>query len=155
TTYYLGAYKINKDGSGFTLLQTGPGGSRSSLLLGSDGALYGTCIRGGSNGLGSVFTLAPNGSNYAVLHHFSTNGFDGQQPYAGLVEGIDGALYGVTSAGGTNVSGFYGTIFRLNKDGSGYSVLWRFGSPQDSAYFPVATLLKANDGTFYGSAAGS
>src|SRR6266550_336359 len=71
-----------------------PGGaqSRSPLVVGTNGALYGTTVAGGSNGFGTVFSVNPDGSGFTVLHHFSTNDSDGQYPWAGLVQGDDGVL---------------------------------------------------------------
>jgi hypothetical protein len=65
-----------------------------------------------------VFKLNKNGSSYTVLHNFAF-GFgstgDGSDPEAGLLQGSDGALYGTTFAGGTNIFGSskFGTIFSL------------------------------------------
>src|SRR5260370_8039297 len=63
-------------------------------------------------------------------------GADGRHPSGSLVEWNDGALYGTTERGGTNDQG---TLFRVNKDGSGYSVLANFGGTTGS--FPRARLV--------------
>src|SRR6266540_4125037 len=92
-------FKLNPDGSGYAVLRrfsgTGGDGSRSNgLVEGSDGALYGTTRDGGAGDVGIVFKLNKDGSGYGVLR--SLNLFDGGNPYAGLVKGTDGALYGAT-----------------------------------------------------------
>src|SRR5262245_64092779 len=91
------------------------------LIEGSDGKLYGT-LGGGTNDAGTVFKLNKDGSGYTILRWFTGTGGDGASP-SGLVEGQDGVLYGTTLGGGTNDAG---TVFKLNRDGSGYSVLRRF-----------------------------
>jgi uncharacterized repeat protein (TIGR03803 family) len=58
-----------------------------------------------------------------------------------LVEGADGLLYGAMSAGG---SFSVGTLYRLAKDGSGFTTLYHFGIPGEGRV-PVAGL--AVDGT--------
>ena len=63
------------------------------------------------------------------------------------VQGSDGALYGVTSSGGSNN---LGTYFKLNTDGTGYSLLHNFAD--DDAQYPLL-LLQGNDGALYGTAA--
>src|SRR2546425_843462 len=94
------------------------------VVQGSDGAFYGTTLQGGSENMGTAFRVDRNGEGYTVLHQFSVNGGDGQSPMA-LAQGMDGALYGTTSIGGSNR---IGTVFKMNKDGSGYTVLHQFGS---------------------------
>jgi uncharacterized repeat protein (TIGR03803 family) len=64
------------------------------------------------------------------------------------VEGGDGALYGTTYYGGENG---YGMVFKLNKDGSAYSVLYSFGTNSVNGNRPAASLLKGSDGAFYGT----
>jgi len=56
---------------------------------------------------------------------------DGIDPN-GLIEGSKGALYGTTHWSDTNLSG--GTILKLNKDGSGYTVLRRFSGSEGGSY---------------------
>ncbi len=74
------------------------------MILGSDGNLYGVTVFGGQNANGTVFQLSLNGE-YTTLYTFSaqdSNGHnaDGANPSCSLVEGSDGALYGVTVSGG-------------------------------------------------------
>ena len=77
----------------------------AGLKEGPDGVLYGTTTFGGSANLGTVFKLNKNGRSFKVLHSFSGTGGKGAQPYAGLVFGSDGALYGTTAFGGDSERG--------------------------------------------------
>ena len=85
-----------------------------------------------------------DGSGYTVLRAFSDTGSDGQNP-VGLMEGSDGALYGTTSPGGIPNPSPYsrsglGTVFKLNKDGSGYSVLRAFSAAGGGAMGRIRSL---------------
>ena len=130
-------FQINTDGTGYTILKhfTGSDGANPSAGLTLDGStLYGTTSYGGSSDYGTVFKMHTDGTGYTVLKHFSAptdNPFlartnsDGANPSAGLT--LSGnTLYGTTSWGGTSGSG---TVFKLNTDGTGYTVLKHFSNP--------------------------
>jgi uncharacterized repeat protein (TIGR03803 family) len=110
-------------------------GPKAPLIQGFDGVLYGTTVAGGASaiggasGYGTIFKINPDGTGEAVLHSFLPTDGDGQRPYGALVQGSDGTLYGVTSEGGSTAHGGSsggGTIFKINPDGSGYSILHSF-----------------------------
>jgi len=63
------------------------------------------------------------------------------------VEGSDGKLYGTTSYGGDFDSGI---LFRIEKDGTGYSILHQFNSATNDAYYPVGDLYEGPGGTLFG-----
>ncbi len=144
-------FKLAADGTGFTTLRsfTGSDGAypRAGLIQGSDGSLYGTTARGGSSGRGTIFKIAPDGTGFATLHIFT--GLDGDSPHAELVQGPDGALYGTTNDGGTLG---WGTIFKINADGTGFSTLHTF--TLDDGARPEAALVQGTDGAFYGTTDG-
>ena len=117
----------------------------ASLLQGTDGNFYGTTYQGGASNFGTAFQLTPGGS-FTVVHAFS-GGPDGAYPFAGLVQGTDGNLYGTTLSGG---SSDVGTVFLLTPTGAGI-VLYSFTGGDDGAY-PGANLIQATDGSFYGTA---
>jgi uncharacterized repeat protein (TIGR03803 family) len=160
TTFFGGTndsgtvFKLNKDGTGYRVLNRftgGPGDGENpdaALTQGSDGLLYGTTYSGGSNGVGTIFGLATNGASYSLLHVFARTGSDGQNPLAALLEARDGSLYGTTYSGGSNG---VGTIFRLNKDRTGYSVLRSFSSTGGDGQNPHAGVVLGSDGAFYGT----
>jgi uncharacterized repeat protein (TIGR03803 family) len=147
-------FRIQPGGSGYSTLMscrfTGGDGNlaQGSMIRGSDGMLYGTCGYGGAYGIGTVFRIGSNGSNYSVLHSF-VSGVDGASPYASVVEGNDSRLYGTTVYTGS-IPGGSGVIFGLNKDGSGYTILHQFGSIAADGASPWTGLIEASDGRLYG-----
>jgi uncharacterized repeat protein (TIGR03803 family) len=92
-------------------------GSTSGVIQATDGNFYGTTVAGGANfadcstygdGCGTVFQITPTGT-LTVLHSFDKA--DGEFPQAGLVQGTDGNLYGVT----TGFPGIgAGTVFKIS-----------------------------------------
>jgi uncharacterized repeat protein (TIGR03803 family) len=119
----------------------------SDLVL-SGGKLYGTAYGGGAIGYGTVFSLGTDGSNFSVLHAFS-NAPDGAFPQSGLTLGGT-TLFGTTQIGGTNGNG---TLFAVNTDGSGYSVLHHFLTNGVDGLRPHAVLTLSGR-TLYGTTRG-
>jgi uncharacterized repeat protein (TIGR03803 family) len=147
-------FKLSTDGTGYSLLHgfSYVGGEGNfpvtALIEGSDGALYGTTLGGGTNNAGTVFKLGKDGGSYGVLYSFlGTNG-DGQGPNCVLLEATNGALYGTTWLGGSNNAG---TVFRLERDGTGYAVLHRFRITPGDGLNPFAGLVQGSDGALYGT----
>ena len=126
--------------SGFSILHhftTMDASPRGPLVLLGD-RLYGTLARGAPGTAGGIFTIQTNGNGYSVLKRFTAS--DGASPEAGLV--TDGtALYGTTSYSGVTNSSIYGygTVFKMNTNGSGYSILKQFSGPDGC--FPQCSLL--------------
>ena len=149
------AFKISKDGSGYAILHSFTGGNdgaepSADLMEGSDGMLYGTTSTGGPSGYyGTAFAMDKSGANFRLLHRFGPGtSNDGLQPSASLLEAKDGVLYGTTLTGGGEA---VGSVFKINKDGSGYSKLHTFIDP---AVNPFAQLTEGSDGALYGTAFG-
>jgi len=149
-------FRMNKTGDDFSLLHSFPlyGDARNpgiALLRASDGLLYGGTSSGGFHEAGAIYRLAPNGSNYALLHSFCRTGGDGGTPQE-LTLAQDGFLYGTTKGGGTNGAGF-GTIFRLRPATKTYETLWHFtGTAFPDGYF-AGGVVPGNDGWLYGATA--
>lgn len=118
----------------------------SSLVL-SGSTLYGTAS-GGGRGSGTIFAMNTDGSGFTNLYSF-TNGMDGAAPVAGLA--LSGnTLYGVTKSGG--MSPGYGTIFRINTDGTGFNSIFDFdGRVGLGGSAPAGALLLSGD-TLFGTA---
>ena len=84
----------------------------AGLVRDTAGNLYGTTAFGGAYGYGTVFKIAPSGTE-TVLYNF-TGGADGANPWAGLVRDKQGNLYGTTAYGGNiNCSGGCGVVFKV------------------------------------------
>jgi uncharacterized repeat protein (TIGR03803 family) len=153
------AFRLNKDGSGYSVLHNfGNGadgqGPQAGLVEGTDGALYGTTYFGGTNSTGTVFKMNKDGTAYTMLHSFIAFAADGYSPTAALMQGTDGVLYGTTSGGGTSTNQYgFGTVFRLNRDGTGYRVLYSFDSARGDGAFPQTALIEGGDAALYGTTA--
>ena len=146
-------YRIRADGSGYGVLRV-LGQSQSDaalpvagLIQASDGFLYGTATAGGTHGQGALFRVAPDAGGYAVVYSFRGKPADGAVPSTKLLEAKDGFLYGTTSYGGSSNNG---TIFRIRKDGTEYTVLRSFGGAPNDASNPNGDLLQTSEGLIYG-----
>jgi uncharacterized repeat protein (TIGR03803 family) len=131
----------------------------SALLQAADGNFYGT-TRGGMGGgwispemanKGIVYRITPSGALTTLVSFNGTNGANRIMGFgtAGLVQGSDGNLYGTTSDGGAHG---YGTVFRITTDGSLTTLLSFEGYFGTNGWGPVAGLVEARDGWFYGTA---
>ena len=138
------AYRLQPDGTGFQLLHSftpSEGRSFTALTQATDGRFYGVNFQGGDNLGGLIFGLNADGTGFTPLHTFS--GADGSGPYGALAVGSDNLLYGTTENGGTSS---WGTVFRVNLDGTGFQTLASFaGSAQSDASTPVGTLLRVGN----------
>jgi uncharacterized repeat protein (TIGR03803 family) len=154
TNGYGTIFKLTTNGT-FTSLYSFTGTNDGAnpyagLVQGSDGNFYGTTSSGGTNGYGTVFEFATNGTLTTLVSFGNTNGAD---PQAGLVQASDGNFYGTTSAGGayTNQSGLgYGTIFKLTTNGT-LTTLVSFNGTNGAS--PQAGLVQGVDGNFYSTTA--
>jgi uncharacterized repeat protein (TIGR03803 family) len=70
----------------------------AGLVRDPAGNFYGTILRGGAYGAGTVFELDTTGKE-TVLYSF-TGGSDGASPYAGLIRDSSNNLYGTAVGGG-------------------------------------------------------
>lgn len=139
------AFRIGADGSGFTNLHSFSNflsGPKGSLVMSSN-VLYG-CTYGEGLGLGSVFSINADGTGFKNLHVFTgTN--EGAYPYDGLVLS-GGSLYGTTYSGGSSGQG---TVFKVNKNGSGFLTLYNFSGGLDGGR-PLGGLT-ADGNALYGT----
>ncbi|MGA2904512.1 MAG: choice-of-anchor tandem repeat GloVer-containing protein [Candidatus Korobacteraceae bacterium] len=158
-------FKLTYRGSSWTLspLYGFTGGSDGGIplggvVIGPNGALYGTTGYGGSEDYGTVFELRPPLTvckailcywNETVLHTF-TGAPDGVGPAVeNLAFDSSGNIYGTTYEGGTND---HGTVFELTPSNGGYteSIIHSFGSGTDGES-PEAGVVLDTAGNVYGT----
>lgn len=129
--------------SNFTLLHAFAGGSSDGadpyhiLIKGSDGDFYGTTLDGGTSNGGTIYEIAPSGTE-TLFYSFAS------MPWAGLIQGSDGNFYGTTASGGTSGRG---TVFELTPSGT-ETVLYSFPAGSSD---PYCGLIQGGDGNFYGT----
>jgi uncharacterized repeat protein (TIGR03803 family) len=147
-------FKITLSGV-FTLLHTFQGADGlavyAALIQASDRNLYGTTSLGGTHDQGTIYRITPNGA-LTTLYNFCSqvNCTDGASPFAPLIQGLDGNLYGTTSEGGDSrlcQSGNCGTVFRMSLDGT-LTTLYEFSGTDGEDTF--GGLAEGTDGNFYG-----
>ena len=136
-----------------------------ALVQDNSGAIYGTTTLGGANGLGTVFELTPSKTPGApwtetILHDFA-GGSDGRVPFAGLLLGPGGVLYGTSGGGGGGGGGGgqdYGVAFKMSRPAAGgsqwgFEVLHGFSGGADGAE-PMGALIAGKDGALFGTTSG-
>ena len=104
--------------------------------------------KGGTNNLGTIFKINSNGTGFAVLHSFTGGTSDGEYPYGDLIA-IGSTLYGMTY--GSSVMSDYnlGRIFKIQTNGTGYSIVHTFLGYSFDGANPRGD-LKAINATLYG-----
>ncbi|HEX3626090.1 MAG TPA: choice-of-anchor tandem repeat GloVer-containing protein [Verrucomicrobiae bacterium] len=114
---------------------------------------YGTTELGGTGNMGTVFEIGLGGGS-TNIHSFT--GPDGAYPCSQLAisgstyYGIPNTLYGTTLGGGSNG---YGTVFRLNADGTEFTNLYDFTGSGDGKFPRTGVLIDGN--TLYGTTTNS
>jgi uncharacterized repeat protein (TIGR03803 family) len=134
----------------------------NGLVLSSNGSFYGTSFTGGFRERGTVFEVTPAGKLTTLYKFCKTSdcAVGGAFPEAGLVQGVDGDFYGTAAFGGAGTGCPYsgmncGTVFRITPDGlltKLHDFCLQTGCPD--GYEPVAALVRANDGNYYGTTSG-
>src|SRR5580658_592569 len=141
---------------------TGPWGG---LVIGANGALYGTTQTGGiestpeSFGYGTVFEMTPPAAQggawtETVLYRFNGANGDGYGPVSNLVFGATRELYGTTPSGG---SAGFGTVFELTPPGATgrtwtETILYNFSGQAPDGGEPSSAVVIGKDGWLYGTA---
>jgi uncharacterized repeat protein (TIGR03803 family) len=133
-----------------------------ALLRAKDGALFGGTSSGGAHNQGAVFKLTPPAASQTAWHErviHSFNGKNGSMTIGPLLEGKDGVLYGVTTAGGPfgGAIGGYVTVYMLTPPTDGHQawiekILYGFtGVANSDGAFPQGGLIADASGALYGT----
>src|SRR5579862_5525185 len=125
---------------------------RSPLLQATNGKFYGVTFGGGPfDNPGTIYQITSSGTLTTLYTFCALSGCtDGDVPYGGMVQALNGTLYGTTYGGGAHGGG---TIFDIKTTGGSLTTLYSFCSLSSCADgdAPQATLIQGTDGNFYGS----
>ena len=147
-------FTTNTDGSGYTLLHSFMDSVSDGILpygsLTLGGAkLYGITNAGGTGGNGTAFSMNTDGTGFALLHSFIGGASDGLAGFGSLT--FSGTkLYGMTVGGG---SGSRGTVFSMNLNGTGFTLLHHFAGGSGDGDDPQGSLTLSGT-KIYGMTAG-
>lgn len=125
-------YTLSTDGTGFTVVRdfddTVDGSFPKGGLTIDGTTLFGMTNSGvDGSGDGTIFSLETDGTGFATLHQFTGGSDDGEDPRGSLLLN-DSVLYGMTDDGGDDNDG---TIFSINVDGTGFTILHEFNQDTD------------------------
>jgi uncharacterized repeat protein (TIGR03803 family) len=124
------------------------------LVIDAAGNVYGTASEGGRYGKGTLFQLAQG--SFRTIYNFRGGSADGATPVGGLLIGVDGNLYGTTSAGGVanagtvfemDAAGHYHVVAALDGGAQGADV--QAGLSQDAGGFLYGAAMKGGDPTYH------
>jgi len=110
------------------------------VIQASDGNIYGMTYAGGTNNLGTIFRLTPDGT-LTTLHSFcnppyTCNPNDGAGPTGQLLQASNGDLYGVSTGN---------TLFKITTAGK-FTLLYSFPNGTN----PQGNLVQIPSGDIYG-----
>jgi uncharacterized repeat protein (TIGR03803 family) len=128
----------------------------AGLIQATNGRFYGTTQSGGDDtncdgGCGTIFKITPSGVLTTLYSFCPQSGCaDGENPFAGLVQGTNGTFYGTTRYGGANNNN--GTIFKITPSGT-LATLYNFCSQTNCAdgTNSQTALIQDTNGKFYGT----
>jgi uncharacterized repeat protein (TIGR03803 family) len=127
----------------------------AGLIQAVNGDFYGVATAGGSENEGTLFRVTSAGK-LTVLYNFCSQNppycTDGASPWATLIQGSDGYLYGTAEEGGAYRGG---TVFKVALDGT-LTTIYNFcagetGNTCLDGSAPEAPLIQASNGDFYGA----
>ncbi len=148
-----GGYKFNKIYN-FAAARAAKVGENpnGTLVLDTAGNLYGTTVKGGTDGYGTVFKLTPptvKGALWTetILSHFGTAT---EYPQGGVVLDSSGNIYGATTAGGKDQDGAVYELVAPTGSATTYKqkVLFTFTGEDGNEPFDTLTLV---GGYLYGT----
>ncbi len=132
----------------------------AGITFDQQGRIYGTAAGTGLENHGEVYRLAREGEGwiYSPLYSFGSQRHqDGDEPFAGVVFGPDGVLYGTTYEGGTTG---HGTVYSLQPPPTAChavtcpwlsTIVYNFTGETDGAYPEFGNLIFDHAGNIYGT----
>ncbi|HEV2176786.1 MAG TPA: choice-of-anchor tandem repeat GloVer-containing protein [Terriglobia bacterium] len=98
----------------------------------------------------AMTAIALPAQTFTTLHTFDKT--DGSEPFGGLIQAPDGALYGTTFRGGANLVYGAGTAFKITSNGT-LTTLYSFCSQSGctDGNGPQAALVQTTSRAFYGT----
>jgi uncharacterized repeat protein (TIGR03803 family) len=147
-------FSIDTSGSGFKVLYNYEDGDNNGTgnephhdaMLSYNNSLYGVTAYGGNGNNGVIFNINTDGSGYKPIHVFTGKKNDGSHPRSGVLE-LNSVFYGTTAEGGKDGKG---VIYKINPDGSEFSILYSF--VKSTGHNPHCRLTLGSDGhTVFGT----
>jgi uncharacterized repeat protein (TIGR03803 family) len=125
---------------------------RAGVIQALNGKFYGTTMGGGPfDSPGTIFQIT-SGGTLTTLYTFCALSActDGETPLGGLVQALNGTLYGTTAGGGDHPNG---TVFDIKTSGGALTTLYSFCSLSGCAdgTSPEASLIQGTDNELYGT----
>lgn len=115
------------------------------LVQANDGMLYGTTVKGGVYGQGTLFQYDPVNNVFCKKLDFKDTLY-GSYPHATLINGQDGNLYGITGSGGINNGG---VLFQYKPGLDVFTKKYTLDALTQGA-ISMSKLLQASNGKLYG-----
>ncbi|HTA24458.1 MAG TPA: choice-of-anchor tandem repeat GloVer-containing protein [Terriglobales bacterium] len=135
----------------------------AALIFDSAGNLYGTTLKGGTFGAGTVFELSSDGLGgwvESLLYEFEGKP-DGASPESPVAFDASGNLFGTTSGGGSseeqycflNQFGGCGTLYELTPGAGGWTetVVHDFGASSSDGHWAFSGVIFDASGNMYGT----
>jgi uncharacterized repeat protein (TIGR03803 family) len=120
----------------------------AGVSLGHDGQLYGLAASDAHTDCGAIYALAPDGTNFRVVHRFDAD-VDGCQPRATMLVEPAGTMVGTTRYGGP--VGGIGAVFRFDPATGAVQVLHVFHDDDPLGSTPVGGVSRDAGGVLYGT----
>ncbi len=142
-------YKVDSSGSTSTVVYSFIDGDKptGSLLLASNGKLYGSTSFGGSDDYGIIFSIDP--ITEVFTKHWDLTPTTGGRTRGSLMQASNGMLYMTTYEGGMNGKG---TILELDPSTNNLIIRHHFGATASDPTNPMAgELIELSNGMLYGT----
>ena len=148
----------------YTFTGGADGSSPQTVVLGPDGALYGSARYNGQGNAGVIFRVRPPATpcqtvlcpwKQTVIYSFRSDGVDAAAPTGQLTFDASGAIYGAASGGGGDPScgGGCGAIYKLTPSGGQWteSVVYGFQRSGAAGFAPLSGVILDSAGNLYGT----